>query len=141
MTKYSIRRAVHEAPVRSYCLEVLLRRFGVDLFRGTHLLESAAKRGKIENVRLMLEAGSNVGELFSKPGHNDDKYKRTVLYETVYKHHGEVVHSLLRGADPGKEVAPHGWNTPLELAVGPGYARIAEILQRNAESHWQHFRS
>lgn len=136
--KETIRHAVHGAPVKAACIQVLLDRFGVELFRGTRLLQSAAKRGRNDIIKVLLDAGVHVDELIPpSPTHEDGEVELTALYEAVYKHHEETVQLLLQhGADPNKLVCTEeGFNTPLKLAEGHGYARIVAMLRMAIERH------
>ncbi|CAK4034965.1 uncharacterized protein RCC_09715 [Lecanosticta acicola] len=133
--KETIRHAVHGAPLKAACIQVLVDRLGVELFNGTRLLQSAAKRGRNDIVKVLLDAGVNVDELIPpSPTHEDGEVELTALYEAVYKRHEETVQLLLqRGADPNKQVCAEGLNTPLKLAEGHGYARIVVMLRMVVE--------
>ncbi|KAK4502346.1 hypothetical protein PRZ48_005771 [Zasmidium cellare] len=132
--KELIRHAVHGAPLKTACVELLLQRFGIKLFKGTRLLQNAAKRGKTDTIRLLLEAGIDADELVPPPTHDDGECEFTALYEAVYKQHEEAVKLLLKhGADPEKQICIDGLNTPLKLAEGHGFANIAALLHRSME--------
>lgn len=133
--KDTIRHAVHGAPVKAACIEALIHRFGVKLFKGSRLLQSAAKRGRNDIVQVLLDAGVDVDELVSRPGFDDGESEATALYEAVYKQHEETIQLLLRyGADPEREVCEqNGLNTPLKLAEGHGYSSIVALLHRSME--------
>ena len=134
--KEVIRHAAHGTPVKAACIALLLSRFGVDLFRGTRLLQSAAKRGRNESVKILLDAGVNVDELVPpSPTHEDGEAELTALYEAVYKHHEDTVRLLLQyGADPEKPVCEEGLcNTPLKLAQGHGYDSLVALMSRAME--------
>lgn len=104
-----IRHAVHGAPIKVACVDLLLQRFGVKLFKGTRLLQNAAKRGKNDLIRLLLDAGMNVDCLDPPLTHDDGECEFTALYEAVYKQHEETVKILLEyGADPEKQVRYQG---------------------------------
>lgn len=74
-----IRRAVCGTPVRAACIEVLLQHFGVDLFKGTRLLQSAAKRGCNALVKLLLEAGVEVDDMSGRSHHGEGECELTAL--------------------------------------------------------------
>lgn len=74
-----IRRAVHGPPVKVACIEVLLHQFGVDLFKGTRLLQSAAKRGCNDLVKLLLDAGIDVDDMSPRSHHDEGECELTAL--------------------------------------------------------------
>lgn len=74
-----IRRAVYGPPVKVACIEVLLHRYGVDLFKGTRLLQSAAKRGCNDLVKLLLDAGINVDDMSCRYHHDEGECELTAL--------------------------------------------------------------
>lgn len=74
-----IRRAVHGPPVNVACIEVLLHRVGVSLFKGTRLLQSAAKRGCNDLVKILLDAGVGVDEMSSRSHHDEGECELTAL--------------------------------------------------------------
>jgi hypothetical protein len=129
-----IRRAVYGPPVKVACIEVLLQRYGVDLFKGTRLLQSASKRGCNDLVKLLLDAGIDVDDMSCRNHHDEGECELTALYEAVYKQHEDTVSLLLRyGANPNNQVCEGGLNTPLKLAEGHDYARIVGILRRSID--------
>lgn len=77
--KEIIRRAVYGPPVKVACIEVLLQHFGVDLFKGTRLLQSAAKRGCNDIVKLLLEAGVDVDDMSGRNHHDEGECELTAL--------------------------------------------------------------
>lgn len=81
-----IRRAVYGAPVKVTCIEVLLHRYGVDLFKGTRLLQSAAKRGCNDLVRLLLDAGVEVDDMSSRTHHDEGECELTALVSRTSDH-------------------------------------------------------
>ncbi|KAK4624240.1 hypothetical protein CLAFUW4_05533 [Fulvia fulva] len=132
--KDTISHAVRGAPVKAACIEFLLQRFGVGLFHGTRLLQSAAKRGRNDAVKMLLDAGMAVDELIPRPSHDDGDRLKTALYEAVYyQHEGTVQLLLTYGADPNKQVCDGGLDTPLRLAEGYGYSDIVGMLHRSLE--------
>ncbi|EME84104.1 uncharacterized protein MYCFIDRAFT_173153 [Pseudocercospora fijiensis CIRAD86] len=134
--KDTIRRAVRGAPLKTSCVQVLIERYGVNLLKGTRLLQSAAKRGRCDMIKLLLNAGLDVNELVSRSSHGEGEGELTALYEAVYKQHEDAIQVLLEyGADPYLEVCNGDLNTPLRLAEGHGYSRIIGMLRRHIESH------
>ncbi|KAF7194593.1 hypothetical protein HII31_04099 [Pseudocercospora fuligena] len=132
--KDTVRRAIRGAPLKTSCVQILIERYGVNLLKGTRLLQSAAKRGRLDMTKLLLNAGLDVDELVPRSSHDEGESELTALYEAVYKQHEDVIQVLLDyGADPYLEVCNGELNTPLGLAEGHGYARMTEMLQRHIE--------
>ena len=132
INKHTIQRSVHASPLKAACVELLLQRYGIALFRGTRLLQSAAKRGRTDVVKLLLESGMDVDELIARTGHNDGECEATALYEAVYKQHGDTVELLLAfGANPEKEVCTAGANTPLKLAEAQYETEMVSTLRKH----------
>lgn len=132
--KDTICHAVRGPPVKAACIELLLQRFGVGLFHGTRLLQSAAKRGRYDVVKMLLDAGMAVDELVPRLNHDDGDRLKTALYEAVYYQHDETVQLLLaHGADPNKQAREGGLDTPLRLAEACGYSSIVGMLHRSLE--------
>ncbi|EME45147.1 hypothetical protein DOTSEDRAFT_170365 [Dothistroma septosporum NZE10] len=130
----TIRHAVRGSPVKAVCIELLIHRFGIGLFHGSRLLQSAAKRGRNDVVKMLLDAGMAVDELIPRLNYDDGDRLKTALYEAVYYQHEETVRLLLaHGADPNKQVSVAGFDTPLRLAEIRGYSEIVGMLHRSLE--------
>jgi ankyrin repeat protein/N-acetylneuraminic acid mutarotase len=87
--------------------------------RGETLLESAAAKGKLAVVKLLLDSGAAVDGL-QQPG-------LTALHYAAANGHKAVVDLLLsKGAKPGAQT--DGGVTPLHLAARKGYEEVAKAL-------------
>ncbi|KXS98014.1 hypothetical protein AC578_8753 [Pseudocercospora eumusae] len=90
--KDTIRRAVRAAPLQTSCVQMLIERYGVNLLKGTRVMQSAAKRGRPDMIKLILDAGLDVDELVPRSSHDEGEGELTALYEAVYKQHEDTIH-------------------------------------------------
>ena len=111
-----IARLPHQAATVS---TVIKRHGNADAFRDTRFLATAARRGQVDVVRVLLEAGLDPNE--QAPWDADIRGERSAfmpLYDATEKGKTEVVRLLLMyGADPKK--LPNGrerGETPFQLA-------------------------
>jgi cytohesin len=87
--------------------------------KGETLLQSAAAKGKLAVIKLLLDSGAAVDGL-QQPG-------LTALHYAAANGHKAVVDLLLsKGAKPGAET--EGGVTPLHLAARKGYEEVAKAL-------------
>lgn len=86
----------------------------------------ACRMGHAEEVRRLLDAGADVGEMTEVSGDAG----QTPLYAAVWEGHVEIVSMLLEaGAEPTATTpACHDDRTPLHIAAYTGQAKVVRML-------------
>ncbi|KAI5361875.1 Putative ankyrin repeat-containing domain superfamily [Septoria linicola] len=133
INRNTVRRAVQGSFPKGACVQLLLDRYGLVLFKNTGLLQNAARRGRNDVVRLLLDAGMDVDECAVRSEYSGREARATALYEAVDKQHLDTVRLLLAyGADPARQVGSE-LTTPIELSQEHDHAEILSLLRRYAK--------
>lgn len=92
------------------------------------LLNLAAKYGRTEIARLLIEAGADVNQLETIHWHHSPADSRSALYEASWGDNKEMVDLLIQaGANVNLRSGPAA-TTPMEEAVNHGYAEVVASL-------------
>lgn len=128
-----IRRAIYHHPLSPSCIGLLITRNGFRFFRQTRLLQNSAKRGSMEIVSLLLEAGADVDEVVPRISDEMHEVELSALYEAVCEQHEDMIRMLLRyGAKPDSAIEQDGQgHSPRALAYKRGHTHISTLFDES----------